>query len=247
MLHRIAEHLHKQNWTAVAIDFVIVVLGVFIGLQVSNWNEALAERHLAGHILERLGKDFEDAVANADDALQKHQRNLDGLQLVIESIDRGTLPDDEVEKFREGLRYAYIHINAIGRSATYTEILSSGQLGLIEDDELRKALISFDNTVQEAAQVFTQIRMHQSAHIRDFTRRFDYQIPASPITEENSWQPVGAFDFEGMVADPDFMNAAFELREAQRYYYVWHLRARNRAEEVRKLLVAEIERETMNQ
>jgi hypothetical protein len=36
---RIAEHVKAQNWFAVAIDFVI---GVFVGLQVGNWNEARA-------------------------------------------------------------------------------------------------------------------------------------------------------------------------------------------------------------
>lgn len=37
-LRRITQHVSQQNWTAVAIDFVIVVVGVFIGIQVSNWS-----------------------------------------------------------------------------------------------------------------------------------------------------------------------------------------------------------------
>ena len=44
ILRRITEHLKLQHWTAVFLDFVIVVLGVFIGLQVNNCNEARAER-----------------------------------------------------------------------------------------------------------------------------------------------------------------------------------------------------------
>jgi hypothetical protein len=39
LLRRIIEHVKVQNWTAIVIDFVIVVVGVFIGIQVSNWNE----------------------------------------------------------------------------------------------------------------------------------------------------------------------------------------------------------------
>ena len=41
-LRRIIEHLAAQHWTAVWIDSVIVVVGVFIGIQVSNWNQARA-------------------------------------------------------------------------------------------------------------------------------------------------------------------------------------------------------------
>ena len=38
ILARVIEHVKAQNWTAVALDFFIVVMGVFIGIQVSNWN-----------------------------------------------------------------------------------------------------------------------------------------------------------------------------------------------------------------
>jgi hypothetical protein len=43
ILRRVMEHVKAQNWFAVAIDFVIVVVGVFIGIQVSNLNAARAE------------------------------------------------------------------------------------------------------------------------------------------------------------------------------------------------------------
>ncbi|MEZ5957868.1 MAG: hypothetical protein R3C27_11735 [Hyphomonadaceae bacterium] len=44
ILRRIIEHLRKQEWTAIGIDFVIVVIGVFVGIQLGNWNEARAMR-----------------------------------------------------------------------------------------------------------------------------------------------------------------------------------------------------------
>jgi len=44
ILRRIITHLRKQEWTAVGIDFVIVVIGVFVGIQLGNLNEARAMR-----------------------------------------------------------------------------------------------------------------------------------------------------------------------------------------------------------
>jgi hypothetical protein len=32
ILSRVIEHMKKQHWTAIAIDFFIVVFGVFIGI-----------------------------------------------------------------------------------------------------------------------------------------------------------------------------------------------------------------------
>ena len=39
LLRRVIAHVRRQEWTAIGIDLVIVVVGVFIGIQVSNWNE----------------------------------------------------------------------------------------------------------------------------------------------------------------------------------------------------------------
>ncbi|NRA31129.1 MAG: hypothetical protein HRU11_12815 [Parvularculaceae bacterium] len=44
ILRRLTEHVRAQNWFAVAIDFVIVVIGVFMGLQVQEWSTERAER-----------------------------------------------------------------------------------------------------------------------------------------------------------------------------------------------------------
>ncbi len=59
ILRRITEHVKAQNWFAVAIDFVIVVVGVFIGIEVSNWNAALADRNREQVLIERVAADFE--------------------------------------------------------------------------------------------------------------------------------------------------------------------------------------------
>ena len=57
LLRRFIEHVKDQNWSAVDLDFVIVVLGVFIGIQVSNWNDARRDSALARNYLERLTVD----------------------------------------------------------------------------------------------------------------------------------------------------------------------------------------------
>ena len=43
VIRRIREHVTTHNWFAVAIDLAIVVAGVFLGTQVSNWNESRLE------------------------------------------------------------------------------------------------------------------------------------------------------------------------------------------------------------
>ena len=47
ILRRLTKHVKDQNWFAVGLDFVIVVTGVFIGLQASNWNDDRETRQRA--------------------------------------------------------------------------------------------------------------------------------------------------------------------------------------------------------
>ena len=54
ILRRLTENLRAQNWTAISIEFLIVVVGVFLGTQVANWNEDRTERLETQRMLEQL-------------------------------------------------------------------------------------------------------------------------------------------------------------------------------------------------
>ena len=57
LLRSITKHVKDQNWFAVFIDFLIVVVGVFIGIQVANWNTERIAQENEGDFLNRLHKD----------------------------------------------------------------------------------------------------------------------------------------------------------------------------------------------
>ena len=46
ILRHLAGRLKQQDWIAVGIEFVLVVVGVFLGIQVANWNGDRRERAL---------------------------------------------------------------------------------------------------------------------------------------------------------------------------------------------------------
>ena len=59
LLRRVMKHVRDQNWLAVGIDFLIVVTGVFIGIQVANWNDARVDEGRARAYLERISLDLD--------------------------------------------------------------------------------------------------------------------------------------------------------------------------------------------
>jgi hypothetical protein len=44
LLRRLAENLKEQNWTAISIEFVLLVLGVFFGIQAQQWQSGIEGR-----------------------------------------------------------------------------------------------------------------------------------------------------------------------------------------------------------
>lgn len=46
--------LQAQDWTAIWIELAIVVIGVFIGTQVSNWNQERLQRQATNRMLDQL-------------------------------------------------------------------------------------------------------------------------------------------------------------------------------------------------
>ena len=58
LLRRLTQSLKSQNWTAIWIEFVLLVLGVFLGIQVSNWNATRIEQQKSAEFTQRLKSDL---------------------------------------------------------------------------------------------------------------------------------------------------------------------------------------------
>ena len=59
ILNRVATALKKQDWTTVFIEFVLIIVGVLIALEVDRYNEQQLERAEEVRLLESVLKDVE--------------------------------------------------------------------------------------------------------------------------------------------------------------------------------------------
>lgn len=55
---RLAQSLAQQNWTAISIEFVLLVAGVFLAIQAANWNQEREARSKAAIFTVRLHEDL---------------------------------------------------------------------------------------------------------------------------------------------------------------------------------------------
>lgn len=96
VIRRIREHVAAHNWFAVTVDVLIVVLGVFIGTQVSNWNAERLEDRRADQLRLRLINELDfNARQYALQGAYYRQAKAYGLQALADLNGTKPLPDRE--------------------------------------------------------------------------------------------------------------------------------------------------------
>lgn len=154
ILRRLATALRKQDWVTVVIETLIVVLGVFLGLQLGNWNEARTDRQTETIMLARLASDFEQIVETQAQFLTRVESARAGSEILLQRAAAGDLPEETAD---------LCNLMAPGRafrpapsqSATYAQLVANGDMRLIGDEDLRRALAEFESQRDEHGVGFT--------------------------------------------------------------------------------------------
>lgn len=128
ILRRLTRHIREQNWTAIAIEFVLLVLGVFLGIQLGNWNEAQTEERLGHVFAERLLADLrKDRDSRQRLVNYFHAVTASAERTVALLADPGADPLTLVVHAYRATEYSY----SPKSRATWDEIVSSGHVGLL--------------------------------------------------------------------------------------------------------------------
>ncbi|MEM1116426.1 MAG: hypothetical protein AAGJ11_07960 [Bacteroidota bacterium] len=138
IFRRVLKHVQEQNWTAIGIDLVIVVLGVFIGLQVSNWNTARQDRSSARALLVRLENDLASEIKT-----WRHGVDYYGVARAhgVAALEGYTEPSSpSPTAFLVNLYQASQRWEITSQRGTYDELISSGRIALIRDEATRVRL-----------------------------------------------------------------------------------------------------------
>ena len=215
IFRRISQHVRDQNWTAVGIDLVIVVVGVFIGIQMSNWNADRLERAQQRLVEQRIQGDIEQIGRTIERAVGQHEALFGALHTLRGAVARGDALPGEDAAIRLALSQGFSYPNASHRSATFVELQSSGHLGLISDDSLRAALVTYDRRAQQSRFNLEQIRNYIHADAPNFNRYKTLGPLARGADGEVALSSVVDYDLVGMAADGDFRAALDLLTEMQ--------------------------------
>ena len=143
LLRRVIQHVRKQEWTAIWIDLVIVVVGVFIGIQVSNWNATRADDVRAQAYLTRIEDNLNTDYASIERREVLWTQVRDYGSSAIRYAETGELVDGSAWKTLVAFYQASQLWPWATTNTTYQELRNGGELGLIKDESLRGALSKY--------------------------------------------------------------------------------------------------------
>ncbi len=156
ILRRITEHVKAQNWLAVLLDFIIVVAGVFVGLQVSNWNEARADRGVAASHLQEIAEDLQshlDVQADLNGSALARIAAVDyiydkafgrtlpkTIPLSVRTLNAPPTPEIPEDQLDNILGWVNTVRSSRGARHGYESLIGSGHLGLLKNRALARKI-----------------------------------------------------------------------------------------------------------
>lgn len=197
-LRRLAANMRDQNWAAIAIEFVLLVCGVFLGIEVSNWNQEREQRNKAAVFTARLREDVRYELWAEQSLIEYYGAARKHAGLALDALSgRRQLTD---EQFLVST-YRATQIQTISRArAAYDELVSTGTIGLIADSGLRSAAISFFSTdVYET----TATKAQESEYRRLFRESVPYEVQDA-LLERCGDRPIKALDYASLAHQLDY-------------------------------------------
>lgn len=133
-------------------EILLVMIGILLAIQVNNWNENRKNNKLKINYLKRLQSDLtKDSIS-----INTQFKILNLKAIILTTIQKGELDSVEYfvsKKYTRGIfvtRSIYpAHIN----TTTFDDLLSTGNIGILKNLELRESIIDYYNLAKRQEKI----------------------------------------------------------------------------------------------
>lgn len=148
VVRRIREHVAAHNWFAVTVDVGIVVLGVFLGTQVNNWNADRLDSKRANNFRARLIDELDfDARQYALQHAYYHQAKSYGLAALADL--NGTKPLSDRDFLVAAYQLTQVDTTK-AKTGVYEEMAAAELIDRLGDEETQLVASDFYLSVEVA-------------------------------------------------------------------------------------------------
>lgn len=140
ILRRFMYHIKEQNWFAVGLDLMVVVVGIFLGMQVTEWNEARKARDDERATLLRMHDELISIEKNRSGFRRTQSKNwahlMSSLTVINDPDNKRDLTDEECLAIRNSNVYADVNMDV----AVIEELYASGRISILENKAIQQEI-----------------------------------------------------------------------------------------------------------
>ena len=207
ILRRLTTALRNQDWFTVGVETLIVVFGVFIGLQVNNWNAEREARNGERRYLERLREDVAVSIEQNEWRLSFMERQDRYSTLALERLEHCTIPPEDRDAFANALYHVGKSLPPVLIRGVIDELNATGNFQIIQNDQLREAITRATEAIETSDLVFSTTLMRGTPHVTYVESQLEYRISgARSGADDIAWGDI-RFDLETLCADQRFRSA----------------------------------------
>jgi hypothetical protein len=144
IVKKIARALSSAKWKEFGIELLVVVVGVFLAIQVDNWNDRRNELHMEKALLESLYSDFETNQQIAELRVEQYAKAAEAALKLLEAsaTDQSQSSSDIYSLIEQAVFIRPPEFN----SNTWDLLSASGQLTVIKSEDIKKQISDFYRT-----------------------------------------------------------------------------------------------------
>lgn len=191
ILRRMTNAVKRQDWFQVTIEILIVVIGIFLGLQVTEWNEGRELRAEEGEYLNRLHRDFSKSILQNEENNAYLANQNSRSQFVLERLNACQLADQDKDRFATALFNTGKYRPPFLSRGVIDELQSTGKFQIIENVDLRMAISEHIDLIANYDETDNAISNQIQPHVTYLEKFLTYNIESNNFgAGEITWQEL---------------------------------------------------------
>ncbi len=226
LLRLLSSHVQNQNWAAIVLEFLIVVFGVYVGLQVQDWSDEREDRRAEYAAVERLIVEYESNLQLLGDNAETSEKTIAATGQILGMMSSNPQVTDFDQALEQLLFESFNSAKLVPTLGTTNYLMSSGDLGLISDPQLRTMLTQWPGLAQD----LIEWQAIERAQGEDLLLALTYDYISWPsvnpevgIAADSAIEPLksdvaglfSSLQFEGLLYNR-WMNTRFDLQAIRR-------------------------------
>ena len=195
----------EQNWSTVLVETLVVIVGIFLGLQATEWHENKQARADGYYYLDLLRRQLDAEIRIRETDLSELSDRIDQITSAYELLFADNWSAEEYAQFKSDHLAIYQVLGVSNRPSALRQLLDNSKIDLVESREIQEMLFSLDRAYDEA--------IGQSEITSNLLRE-----ASIVVTEEI---PYGTKeDVMALPVQPDILLESDRLKVAMRWFVI---------------------------